>query len=160
MSDLTINRRIDGDINRSYKSKYEQYGPQRFLEEIDKLLDIKGVKAVVWEQYTPYFNDGDACEFSFYEVRVKLSKRFYADDEEFEDGGDYGDGTLSTYELYSGSYHNPVYVRNGQDTEEIYQALRAFPSAHLEDVALANFGDHAKVTATKDGFEVEFYDHD
>jgi len=31
------------------------------------------VEAIRWNQYTPYFNDGDACVFGVYEASIKLT---------------------------------------------------------------------------------------
>lgn len=146
-------RKIEGDITRPYRPHVEQGTVKEFLEEIDSILAIDGVEAVAWEQYTPYFNDGDVCEFGVYDPRVKLS---FGDD----DGGDYGDGTYEHYDLYYGSSKNPVFEMNGHNTKEIYDALCSLDLDRFENIAQENFGDHATVTATKDGFSVEYYEHE
>lgn len=193
---LTIDRPIEGRISRYRDKAVEQHGPERFLSDLDQLLAVQGVETVRWEQFTPYFNDGDACEFGTGEVRVKLAERFGVD----EYGGDYADGYITSYSLWSygevdeepkryldkdgiptdsylynspnPAYHawsakkydesNKVFSLNGQDTTEIYAALSAFESnmANFESVLLNNFGDPALVTATTDGFSVEYYEHD
>ena len=38
-----------------------------FKAVFDKHPDVKSIK---WKQYTPYFNDGDACTFSVHEAYV------------------------------------------------------------------------------------------
>jgi hypothetical protein len=37
---------------------------------------------------------------------------------------------------------------------------KAVGSSEMEDVMQAMFGDHVKVIATREGFDVEDYDHD
>jgi hypothetical protein len=58
-----------------------------FFEECPK------VQAVIWSQYTPYFNDGDECVFSVNEPNF-VTKNFDPDDlqnpYEYEDADEYG----------------------------------------------------------------------
>lgn len=55
---------IDGDITDARRT------PQRTLEEfapiLQAVIDDPLFRACGWRQYTPYFNDGEACEFSAY----------------------------------------------------------------------------------------------
>jgi len=151
---LTIDRPISGDVSRFTSSRVEQGTAAEFLAEIDAVLAIEGVEAVRWEQFTPYFNDGDACEFGAQELDVK----FVGED----NAGDYEDGFVSGwylgYENAKGEYpYRP-------ETATLEQA-KAFNAAkpnldRYEDVLRENFGDPAQVTATTDGFSVEFYEHD
>ena len=171
----------------------DQKSAAEFLAALDTVLGIAGVKKVRWTQYTPYFNDGDPCEFSLNEFTVKLGKKFGVGKEE----GEHEDGYLSTYDFqdhtepyptihvpylrhgetpsteylaakeeyerqYKAYKDSATYVRNGHDTKAIFDALEALNalSASFEVVAKANFGDHAEVTATLDGFNVDEYSHD
>lgn len=152
---------ITGDIQHYGSTPVEQADPQLFLDALDQILSAPGVEAVRWNQYTPYFNDGDACTFSIYSAYVKVKG---GDDE----AGDYGDGFLSTYDLYEygpGGYDDKVYANfNGIPGELISDALNSFEGS-LESGAHWNilqekFGDPATVTATKAGFDVDFYEHD
>lgn len=150
-----------------------QKSAEEFLAAIDAILAIKGVKAVVWRQYTPYFNDGDPCEFNVHDFGVRLSGRFNIGEED----GDWEDGVLTGSDLYTYkssrpdwndreamnafySESNRLYKLNGQDTQEIADALAAVKVQEFEAVCKSNFGDHAIVTATKEGFNVEEYSHD
>jgi len=83
MTDLTINRPIEGDINVRTRSQKEQGTAAEFLAALDTILNVEGVEAVKWDQYTPYFNDGEPCEFSVYDYSVK-----YASDDLSGDGED------------------------------------------------------------------------
>lgn len=164
MNDFTISdRQIKGDVLGMNTSVVPQISPAEFLELIDAVLDTPGIEALKWTQYTPYFNDGEPCEFDVREGSVKLSEQFGTAEE-----GDYGDGWLDEYSVYGyttpGDYgkENREYSLNGHSTVEIKEALEKFNAAtsSFESVARANFGDHAEVTATKEGFSVEYYEHD
>lgn len=92
------------------------------------------VKAVRWRQYTPWFNDGDTCEFSVREPVAIL--------EETDDEPEYGE---------------PEY-------EEIYEddnwCSVSGEIQGLGDMLKDAFGDHVEVTVTRTGVEVEECNHD
>lgn len=161
MTNTFAGRTIDGEINRFTSGPGTQDDPALFLTALDELLDTPGVEAVRWNQYTPYFNDGEACEFSIYSAYVKVIG------DEDEEAGDYGDGFRSLYDLfdYGSDYTDKKYRQvGGYPGKLIYDALHAFErviESGRHDVILnEKFGDPAQVTATKNGFEVEFYEHD
>lgn len=183
-------RPISGDIQARDKAPVNQISAQEFLDAIDKVLAVPGVTGLVWDQYTPYFNDGEPCEFSVHDVRVLLGNEtaddaadgegesLFDDDSYVEYSKGYSTADLYTakeggnkWEAWSGSYWSKnraldkskvsFIASDGTDLEPIFDALSAFPSTDSwEAVAQASFGDHAEVTATKEGFSVEFYDHD
>lgn len=128
-----------------------QEDPAKLLAAIQSVLDHPLAEAVRWEEFTPYFNDGDACEFTVHSARVKLVG--------LEDGGDYDDGFYDYFEL---TYYDEVKSLDGvHDLKSLLQNLdNALGSGHHEAVLLEKFGDPAQVTATKDGFEIEYYEHD
>ena len=114
------------------------------------------VEAFKWSQYTPYFNDGDSCEFSVY---TDPSIKFVGAD---EDAGDYEDGFIDSYALdYSWSgrkrvYKTPEDTVKGKIFEEIEAILKSIP----EGVMLAAYDDHVHVIVTNDSVETEEYDHE
>lgn len=162
MSDFN-GRPIEGEPQRFSEPMPPQADPQDFLDALDELLAVEGVEAVRWEAYTPYFNDGDVCEYSTNEPRVKLS---FGE----EEAGDYGDGWYSTYDLDGSVYDRDTRtwidgnnMINGHSTVEVKDALSRFGSelGPKHYVVLSEkFGDPAQVTATKAGFEVEGYEHE
>jgi hypothetical protein len=164
--ELKIDRPVKGDVQYSNKSTVPQIGPAEFLAEIDRALAAPGVTGLVWEQYTPFFNDGDPCEFSLGEVRVLLD----GVDENTEDDYDleYERG-VSDYDTYhsggvypwGGDLDAVNWVDfNGVSGRTVYELLRSLNAGSWENVALSNFGDHAVVTATPEGFSVDYYEHD
>jgi len=103
------------------------------------------VDAVRWRQYTPYFNDGDVCTFRLREPTF----RFVEVPESVQDGLDeYGDDFCEVW----GDATSALGI-----SEEADQQLN---SVFDDDVMLAVFGDHVQVTATREGFFVDEYDHD
>lgn len=99
----------------------------------DKCPDIKRFE---WTQYTPYFNDGDECVFNVYDFYV------YTEDNEDEDEGIY----------------------DYQDKEKKYQPvwdIEKFASTDLGETLFREvFGDHSKVTVTREGITIDGYYHD
>ena len=168
MTAQLFGRPIEGDPQPTRKP-VEQGPDQDFLAALDGILAVEGVESVKWDQYTPYFNDGDACEFSVYDARVKVT----GGDEE---AGDYEDGFYDSYSLYEyipdangqidwrGNPDKKWVDFNGISGEKIDEELEKFNrvlGSGRHDVLLGNtFGDHAEITATKAGFSVDFYEHD
>lgn len=161
-----LGKPIHGDITHYTSEQQEQHDPIEFVNLIEALLAKEHVEAVRWHQYTPYFNDGDACVFNVYGLTVKLD--IFDDDEDEE--GDYGDNFLDGYSLwvygqgnsYSERENNKQFILRGIDTKEIYDAFNALESVlgHHEVILQKKFGDPAQVTFDENGFNVEFYDHD
>ena|ERR1700761_976928 len=99
------------------------------------------VLALRWKQYTPYFNDGEPCEFSVGSWSIKTHTTEGSEDEYGEEG-------------FAGEYDRAI----------VSEAMRKevqelFNLAGDETMEIA-FGDHADVTATRNGFDVEEYEHD
>lgn len=150
-----LGRPVSGKIVEYGKPDVEQWPDEKFIELLDAVLDDPQVHSVRWRQYTPYFNDGDACEFGVGEVYVRLKST-----EDDNEDGDYGDGYIGTYEMRA----NRSDWRDDTVKPElatVARALRNFEGlGHFQQLLKRSFGDHAIVTATRDGFDVEFHEHD
>lgn len=143
--DELLGKPINGTVSYYTRSRHvEQHEPQELMNRLDALVELKEVDSVRWEQYTPYFNDGDPCYFSVGEARVKFAEY----DEGEDDEGDYGDGYLSDYEIDS---HTKVYDLLISLNREI---------DHHELILQDKFGDPAAVSYNGESFTVEHYDHD
>lgn len=113
--------------------KIKQFGEQAlkafFKDYFEAHPEIYGVK---WEQYTPYFNDGEACIFGLGSVYLYPTK------ESFDSGETYdGEGVIDSY------------------NEEPQTSL-----SEIEDILEVVFGDHTRVSVTRESIETEEYDHD
>lgn len=137
------------------------------------------IQSIEWTQYTPYFNDGEECIFSVNEMFFRLVGDDDSDLYDLE-----SKYTVSSYalDIISGKYTSAYYskeraLREVAETEELIKSLNVTPERIKEleqnfknfkdvlsklndDVYEDVFGDHALITATKDGFEVEYYEHD
>jgi len=157
-------RPINGEISPTTPPT-PQAPEAQFIEALDRLLDVEGVTSVRWEGYTPYFNDGDACEYGVNEASVSLD---FGD----EEGGEMDDGFYSEWDLYEFGegdtweerYRNRTHTVNGKDAAHVSKALKEFnktlTGGQHNELLKRLFGDHAQVTATREGFDVEFYDHE
>lgn len=90
-----------------------------------------------WTQYTPYFNDGDACVFRYNDMYV------CTDPEAVDE---------SIYEW------EEMYGSNAKKYPELAEFEKVLSSS--EDILLAMFGDHVQVTVTPAGIDVDEYEHD
>ena len=122
---------------------------QQFMEQ------HPDVRAIAWSQYTPYFNDGEPCVFSVNEIHVLPASYVVAegDDDPLTDAP-YGDGWEELPWRADGELPGV-----SRDTLAALRDLnRTLQNAEPELEAV--FGDHAIVVVTKDGAQVETYDHD
>jgi hypothetical protein len=135
------------DMNEIIKSftEYRQSVQEKLKKEfkavITKLFEENSeLKAIVWEQYTPYFNDGNTCYFALTEVVFTNAT------------GD--DLDLISYGGYDGENEDVCVFSEYREVE------RLMVSSGMEDVMLAMFGDHVRVVATREGFSISRFDHD
>lgn len=136
---------IEGTVSHySYRTVREQHDPQELMKILDALIALPEVHSVQWDQYTPYFNDGDPCYFSVNEARVLFTNY----NEEEDDEGDWGTGFQGTWNL----------VRDS----EVYKLLDKLNDEldHHEVILQKTFGDPAEVTYDGETFTVEHYAHD
>ncbi len=114
--------------------------------------EVKGLK---WTQYTPYFNDGDTCEFSSHHEDAEIL--FAEPDDSAADADE--------DEESDGEYYIPT-DRFGYDSKEYKAAAKIqekftaeFPELSDDDME-SLFGDHVEVTLFPDRVEVEEYEHE
>jgi hypothetical protein len=105
-----------------------------FAEVFEKYPQLE---SVTWTQYTPHFNDGDACVFC---VREFHAAKY--DGKEHEE---------PAWDWKSNELPKPLI----KDLSEIQKATQG-----LGDTMELIFGDHVEVTARRGAFDVEEYDHD
>lgn len=218
-----MNKQI-ADIKEKMCNESKQYIEQACKELFDACPEVHQIH---WTQYTPYFNDGESCEFSVNEVCFVLTDDL--EDGEWEDGFYEGStlydsedvrkaevdletakefnadpeawrkkkyGTKYTDEKdrmdrghFSGlpSWRIPhvlnskPYPSDVDDAQERLDKLRNkveamgdradIISTHVkgvtgfiqsidEDVMESLFGNHVSIVITRDGMEIDEYDHD
>lgn len=158
---------VEGDICGA-----ERRVEQKPLSELEPLmravLDDPTIRAFGWTQYTPYFNDGDPCEF-------RVGSPWFlttADDVDLDEMDcydyelrNYGDGHPSLGNRRTEWRGNERVELEYQGPDEArYDRVKALndaiASGAFEDVLLEAFGDHAQVRVTASGITVDSYDHD
>lgn len=103
-----------------------------------------GVKNVRWTQYTPYFNDGDPCEFSTNASWADLNYNADEDDEEDDDD--------DSEKVKAEAIEVP-----DEAEDEFQEVLGSIDDSFYKDL----FGDHVEVTVLRDGtITIEEYQHD
>ena len=110
------------------------------------------IKSIGWNQYTPYFNDGDECIFSAnfdYLLINQISEDDLNDDDNFYDEQIWKAG---------GYIDNPNYIKaEGDLIIEFKQVLNSIPEEFFKEL----FGDHVTVVLESDGnITTEEYSHD
>lgn len=151
------------------KRKFQEQAQEMFKGITKEFFDKNpGVQAIVWTQYTPYFNDGETCEFNVNDPTFTNSPN----GEDVSPWGEYEGKDDSIWACQNVSYvlesdrsyykeeANRINAAGGVDADSCSAFERMLMSSEMEDVFLAMFGDHVKVIATRDGFDVEDYDHD
>lgn len=100
-----------------------------------------GVKNVRWTQYTPYFNDGDTCEFSANVSYAELNFDSGRDEDEEEEN----------------ETKQPEIEVPEKAEDEFQDVLTSIDESFYKDL----FGDHVEVIVNRDGtIETEEYEHD
>lgn len=96
-----------------------------------------------WRQYTPYFNDGDTCEFSARTDEPAINGI---------DGGDIAEGW---------TYKDEVYPARNPELIPLQKAVEDFLGLFDDDDFLDLAGDHVEVTVSREGgLTTDDYSHD
>lgn len=156
---------------KELKRVFSESATALFKETTKEFFELNpGVKAVLWRQYTPYFNDGDTCEFG---VSCVTFTNAEGDDLHDISWGEY-DGenesiwatenlkyTLTPPTGYGTDYYADIRDKiTGVDVESANLLDTMIQSSEFSDVLKDIFGDHVTVVATRDGFDVSDCDHD
>lgn len=145
-------------LKEEFEKKVKAEGKKLINDALQAVFEkFPNLTAIRWRQYTPYFNDGEACVFGVGEISFKLKG---VENEDGEEGGDYGDGFLSDYDISDYVGHKRVEKPEYKGLlGEIESLNKSF--SKVEECLQMVFGDHACVTAYPGGkVEVEEYEHD
>lgn len=150
-----LGRPVTGEISGSVEPRAEQKPGEELLPLLDAVLAAENVEAIRWSQFTPYFNDGEPCIFGAGQVEVKLAGD---DTSGYDEDGYISAGEMVDYRRSGSGYSSTVKPQY----EHLYRALLTLDDEldHFEDFLHGSFGDHAQVTATRDGFHIADFDHD
>ena len=143
---------------KDLQAKFENESKQVFGKVMKSFFEsFPEVERIVWTQYTPYFNDGDPCEFT-------IGEMFFVPHNIKDDDDNAIDPDCMNYydwnEYSFSSYHdagNPLKpsVELGTAMDDVESMLD-----DVEDFLRSTLGEHMEITVTKDGIETVEYDHD
>lgn len=121
-------------------------------EKFQELLNAHPeITMITWNQYCPYFNDGETCEFSINDWYV--SNAPYDDFENVSSYGEYEGGTEDIF--VKGSWDD-----KSKKYKDVWDFEKFANSTLGHDVFLSAFGDGVEVRVTKDSITIDDYDHD
>lgn len=157
--------------NALLQKSYHENIENNTLEAVSLLKNLINstpeIEAIKWAQYTPYFNDGDPCEFSVYDLEIKFNKDLLPLNEETAYSGDkYADGEGFIPEWRIESFFEELEdVLNFKQIASIEKKINLFKEMHsslrnMEGSLKIAFGDHTNVIVTKKGIETSELDHD
>lgn len=118
------------------QAKLQKLGEEQFKEiSQDFFNKYPTLENFSWNQYTPYFCDGDLCEFGVnsYSLAVNGSSEF---DDDF------------------------IEKKKDKEFNKIHKELTKFVGSFPEEILKNIFGDHAEIIVTREGIEVSSYEHD
>lgn len=142
---------------QALRENYQKRGQEIFKLAFKEFFDANPeVYVVGWRQYTPYFNDGDTCEFNCYAEYAFVSN---AKDYENIQWGEYS-GDEEGIWIADSDYGDTNEDMIPESVIANTNALRSLLAKIDEDVFLDMFGDHVQVFATREGFDVQDYSHD
>lgn len=156
---------VEGDITPG-ATRVEQKPIEELQPILQAVLDDPTITEFGWRQYTPYFNDGEPCEFNVHGTWVRTVDDKDADEDELEMWGHRTLGKVTTE--WAENPENGRREKSGETYEgpdrARYDRCKALEKAveggHFEVVLLEAFGDHAEIKVRRDGIEIEFYEHD
>lgn len=119
------------------------------------------LKSIGWRQYTPYFNDGEACEFNALHKYPTINGNDENYGESKQPEGVLDIVKLGSETIYDSNWkkipnpdYNPYY-------NEIVKTVKEFLNQFDDDDMEGLFGDHVSVHVTSEGVIIEDYsDHD
>lgn len=136
------------------------------IKELFAPLWETGVLAASWEQYTPYFNDGDACEFHVRADEMPLQWPGNPGVDGYESSASHILYTLQSTETRWGvPEQKAALIAQGFTAEKVKLAdeicdVIAKVLHDNEELLYAAYGDHIEVTVTPNGVTVDEYAHD
>jgi hypothetical protein len=137
------------------QTKFREMMQKEFKKTFSEFFkEVPECTAVIWTQYSPYFNDGEECVFRVYSstfTNCPVDQLEYIGCGEYvgeeENIWTYGDDSYG-----DGPQHN---IRPAMDALD-----RLIHCREMSGILQAMFGNHVEVTATAEGFDIDDYDHD
>ena len=136
------------------------------IKELFATLWETGVLGASWQQYTPYFMDGDPCEFRVSADEMPIHWSEVPDLDGYESSAGHIKYYLNSVENRHGSLlEKQRYLDAGLTLEKVLAVEKITDAIarvlHGNEALLyAAYGDHVEITVTPDGVTVDEYEHD
>lgn len=130
-----------------FKAKFKKNAQAAMKKAFKEFFEKNpSITSIYWTQYTPHFNDGDDCEFGVHEMYYSTAL--------IERDGAYIEDREGVHSAYGDA---PIAGGKAQQNFKAFtKALNKLPDEIFEDT----FGNHCEIIATRDGFDIEEYEHD
>lgn len=161
------------DTHAKMKLEFQEKAKALFKEATLEFFKLNpGVTGFTWTQYTPYFNDGEACLFGVGEPTFtnapdpqSIEYDDYVGESEMENLWASSSVECDLKKVLDRKPHcrNPgkaILAAGGVDVQSCEQISKFIVDENNADILLDMFGDHVKVVATRQGFEVCRHSHD
>lgn len=180
-----LGMKVEGDIYASRHSNTPQLSEEEVTALFAAVIGQRKIKGIAWTQYTPYFNDGDVCEFSIGDLYFAIEGADHRDSEYFDYGWmeddfeENGRVWLETWNAefktivgsregkYEGKYPNGKTVYTNHVVDDIlywpiFNLISAVGNGSCNSVLLGKFGDHATIIidVVSGTVQVDEYEHD
>jgi len=157
---------------RELKRQFQEKAQGLYNNLVTDFFELDpAINLITWTQYTPFWNDGETCEFG---VNDPYFSNATGDD--IDDVSSYGEYEGNNDDIWSESHLS--YILKCRDKEYYQPCLKSIDlgevniescdlfskmiqSSEFEDVMKDMFGDHVSVRITREnGISVNEYDHD
>lgn len=126
----------------------------------DFIVENPSIELIKWNQYIPYFNDGDACEFQLGEIYFIPKIKIGDDEFDVEDENSLYENQVSFGE-YDKEAADKARAKQGVDSKTVENCKELNSLLNdMEDSLRELFGEHSTVSVTAEGVEVDEYEHD
>ena len=171
-----LNNQI-GKLEEKVNKESKKLITKGFKDLFKKYPDLKSFS---WTQYTPYFNDGDECIFGanteYLSINASEEEESVYQLRKFLDDLEHPRKAINAL-----TKRIEEYKKNKWDYAYLEESIKTIQNSSIEDTkaklkmledidsvlsCISNdtyrdmFGDHVKVTVTKEGWTTESYEHD
>ncbi len=153
-----LQSRFDALINeqKALRTKFQSEAQTMFKESLKDFFELNpGVNAIRWTQYTPYFNDGDPCIFHVNDVYFTNAK-----DEQLDEVSTWGEYEGDDESVWAEWHVTYLSGKEGVNAKSCDFIAGIIGSSEMEDIMEQMFGDHVCVTVTRNGIDIDEYEHD
>lgn len=167
---MSMQNKLKGliEVQTNLRKEFQTQAQASFKEVVKEFFDTNtGINLVTWTQYSPYFNDGEACEFSVNEAyfsNVKDVDELTYGEYDGEDETIWSTNNpvqhMNTMSAWDKETSVKVQATAGLNVESIQEFMDILNSSEMEEIFEVMFGDHVRVTLTREGIEVDEHSHD